>query len=414
MSHDTPNDCPPARGDSTRAVHGAGAAQNPYGSITTPIIQSATFTFASTADLIAYLKRKAAGGAVDYEEYARFGSPTVDAVEKKLAALEGGGDALLYPSGMAALTSVLLTVLRPETHLIITDDCYRHTLEFCLNFLKKYQIETTVVPFNDMAALEAAVIPKKTRLVISESPTNPYLRVTDLDALVRTAKKHRLLTLIDSTFATPINQRPLAFGIDFVVHSATKYLAGHNDLLAGVVIGRKDRIAALRDSRLLLGGIVDPQPAYLLERGMKTVALRVAQHNASAQRIAEHLEGHPAVERVWYPGLPSHPDHAIAAAQMRGYGGVVTFEVRGDLEATAGFIDRLKLPRLAASLGGVESLIQQPTIMSHFDKSPEERAALGIKDNLVRFSVGIEDADDLIADLDAALQPLSAARSIPS
>ncbi|MBK8024206.1 MAG: aminotransferase class I/II-fold pyridoxal phosphate-dependent enzyme [Chloroflexi bacterium] len=397
MSDDRHPDTP--RGDSTRAVHGARPAHNPYGSVTTPIIQSATYTFDSTADLIAYLKRKAGGEGVEYEEYARFGSPTVDAVEKKLAALEGEAGkvaAVLYPSGMAAITSLLLTVLRPETHVIITDDCYRHTLEFCLGFLKKYQIETTIVPFNDMAALEAAIIPKKTRMIISESPTNPYLRVADLEALARTAKKHRLLTLIDSTFATPVNQRPLEFGIDFVVHSATKYLAGHNDLLAGVVIGRADRIAALRDSRLLLGGIVDPSPAYLLDRGLKTLALRVARQNESAQRIAEHLEAHPAIERVWYPGLTSHPDHATAMAQMRGFGGVVTFAVRGDLWATAGFLDRLTIPHLAASLGGVESLIQQPAIMSHYDKSPEERAALGILDNLVRFSVGIEDADDLI------------------
>lgn len=393
------------QGDSTRSVHGADC-RNPYGSVTTPIIQAATFSFENTNDLITYLKRKAGGEKVDYEEYARFGNPTVVAVEKKLAALEGGDDALLYPSGMAAITSMLMTVLRPDTHIILTDDCFRHTLDFCLSFLKKYQIETTVVPFNDIEAIEAAIIPRKTRLIISESPTNPYMRVADMVKLVEVAKKHRLLTLIDSTFATPVNQRPLEFGIDFVVHSATKYLGGHNDIMAGVIIGRKDRIGALRDSRLLLGGIIDPHPAYLLERGIKTLAVRMAQHNASAQKIAEHLEAHPGIDRVWYPGLASHPDHAIAVDQMRGFGGVVTFEVRGDMQATSDFIDRLKIPLLAASLGGVESLIQQPAIMSHFDKTPEERAELGIKDNLVRFAIGIEDADDLIADLDSALEPL--------
>jgi cystathionine gamma-synthase len=397
---------PRKQGESTRAVHGARAA-NPYGSVTTPIVQSSTFAYDTTADLVAYLGRKARGEVVEYEEYSRLGNPTVDAVERRVAALEGGEDALLYPSGMAAISSVLLTLLRPETHVLITDDCYRHTVEFCMNFLAKFGISSTLVPPNDPDALEAALIPKKTRLILSESPTNPYLRVTDLEALVAFARKHRLLTLIDSTFASPVNQRPLEYGIDFVVHSATKYLSGHNDLLMGAVIGRRDRIAALREARVLLGGIVDPGAAYLLERGMKTMALRVARHNANAQAIAEHLERHPAIERVWYPGLPSHPDHAIACAQMRGFGGVVTFTVRADLDGTAAFIDRLTLPHLAASLGGVESLIQQPAIMSHSDKSPEERAALGIRDNLVRFAVGIEDAADLIADLDAALLPIA-------
>ncbi|MDZ4769342.1 MAG: PLP-dependent aspartate aminotransferase family protein [Chloroflexota bacterium] len=402
---DTASDTTNTSGESTRAVH-AGVAPNHYGAVTTPIIHSATFVYENTADLVAHLGRKARGEPVDYEEYARLGNPTVDAIERKVAALEGGEDALLYPSGMAAISSVLLTVLRPDTHVLITDDCYRHTIEFCMNFLQKFGIDSTLVPPNDLDALAAAYIPKKTRLILSESPTNPYLRVTDLRALVGFAKKHRLMTMIDSTFASPINQRPLEFGIDFVVHSATKYLSGHNDLLMGAVIGRRDRIAALRDARVLLGGIVDPGAAYLLERGMKTVALRVARHNANAQAIAEYLERHPAIERAWYPGLPSHPDYAIACEQMRGCGGVVTFEVRGTLDETSAFIDRLTIPHIAASLGGVESLIQQPAIMSHSDKSPAERAALGIKDNLVRFAIGIEDSADLIADLDQALAPL--------
>lgn len=396
----------PTPGESTRAVH-AGFSRNAYNAVTTPIVQAATFSYDSTADLVAYLGRKARGEAVAYEEYARLGSPTVEAVERRIAAIEGGDDALLYPSGMAAMSSVLFTVLRPDTHVLITDDCYRHTVEFCTTFLKKFGVECTLVPPNDLAAMEAALIPKKTRLILTESPTNPYMRVTDLAALAAFAKKHRLTTLIDSTFASPVNQRPLALGIDFVMHSATKYLSGHNDLLMGVVVARRDRIAALREARVLLGGVVDPAPAYLLDRGLKTLALRVRQHNANAQAVAEFLERHPAIERVWYPGLPSHPDHAIARAQMRGFGGVVTFEVRGTLDETAAFIDRLQIAYLAASLGGVDSLIQQPAIMSHSDKSPEERAALGIKDNLVRFAVGIEDADDLLADLGQALAPLA-------
>jgi Cystathionine beta-lyases/cystathionine gamma-synthases len=212
--------------------------------------------------------------------------------------------------------------------------------------------------------------------------------------------------VIDSTFATPINQRPLEWGIDLVIHSATKYLSGHNDILAGVVVGRGDRIRALRESRGVLGGIVDPHAAFLLDRGLKTLGVRLGQQNASALAIARFLEAHPAIERVWYPGLPSHPDHEVAAAQMVGFGGVVTFEVKGDLQTTGQFIDRLRIPYIAPSLGGVESLVEQPALMSYYEKTSEERAALGIKDNLVRLAVGIEDTDDLIEDLEQALTVL--------
>jgi cystathionine gamma-synthase len=388
---------------STDAVHGGTARRKPYGAISTPIVQSATYTFASTHDLIAYMKDKFSRGADEQVEYGRYGNPTIDAAERKLAMLNGGDAALLYASGMAAVTSVLLALLRPGAHVVLTDDCYRHTHDFCLHFLARYGIESTVVAMGDYDAMEAAIIPRKTRLILTESPTNPYLRVVDLARIAALGKQHGALTMIDSTFATPINQRPLEWGIDLVMHSATKYLAGHNDLLAGVVIGRQDRIDALRESRGLLGGVVDPQNAWLLERGLKTLALRVGQQNATAQCVAEFLERHPAIERVWYPGLASHPDHAVAKAQMRGFGGVVTFAVRGDLQTTSDFIDRLRIPYIAASLGGVESLIQQPAIMSHFDKSPEERGALGIKDNLVRFAIGIEATQDILDDLAQAL-----------
>jgi cystathionine gamma-synthase len=251
--------------------------------------------------------------------------------------------------------------------------------------------------------MESAVIPKKTRFIISESPTNPYLRIANLERIAAIGRKHRALTMIDSTFATPINQRPLEWGIDFVIHSATKYLSGHNDLLAGVVVGRSDSIKALRDARGVLGGIVDPQNAYLLDRGIKTLGVRVHQQNQTAQAVAQILEDHPKIERVWYPGLESHPDHDIALAQMSGYGGVVSFEVAGGLKTASRFIDRLKIPYIAPSLGGVESLIEQPALMSYYEKTTEERLALGIKDNLVRFAIGIEDTDDVLYDLQQAL-----------
>ncbi len=389
---------------STQAVHGAAARRKPSGSVTTPIVQTSTYTFADTAELRDFMERKHYRGGGDSVEYGRYGNPTVEAVEAKIAALEGGDGALLYPSGMSAVTSVLLTLLRPGLHIVLTDDCYRHTHDFCVGFLKRYGVETTVVPMGDDAALEAAIIPRKTRLILTESPTNPYLRIADLERVAALGKAHGALTMIDSTFATPVNQRPLEWGIDLVMHSATKYLAGHNDLLAGVIIGRQDRIDALREHRGLLGGIVDPHAAYLLDRGIKTLALRVQQHNANAQAVAEYLEAHPKIARVWYPGLASHPDHALAKAQMRGFGGVVTFEVAADFDGTSAFIDRLRIPYIAASLGGVESLIQQPALMSHFEMAADERRAQGITDNLVRFAVGIEDAQDLIDDLAQALE----------
>ncbi|HLV35877.1 MAG TPA: PLP-dependent aspartate aminotransferase family protein [Spirillospora sp.] len=390
-------------GSSTQSVHGGAQRRKPFHALSTPIVQTATYTFSTTQELIDFMQGKTWGDGSEREEYGRYGNPTVRAVERKLAALDNGEDAVLYASGMNAVTSVLLSILPTGAHVVMTDDCYRRTRQFCLTFLKRFGIDTTVVPMGDYEALENAIIPRKTRFIISESPTNPYLRVADLERIVELGRKYRVRTLIDSTFATPINQRALDWGIDFVVHSATKYLSGHNDLLAGVVVGRADRIAALRDARGVLGGVADPQNAFLLERGIKTLGVRVRQQNQTAQAVAEFLESHPRIERVWYPGLPSHPDHAIAKAQMKGFGGVVSLEVAGDMETTIKFVDSLQIPYIAPSLGGIESLVEQPAIMSYYEKSREERLALGIKDNLVRFAVGIEDTDDIIRDLEQAL-----------
>ncbi len=394
---------PPPQGSSTRAVHGGTQRRKAYNALNTPIVQTATYTFRDTQDLIDFMERKTWGDGDDREEYGRYGNPTVHAVERKLAALDGGDDAVLFASGMSAVTSALLTILPTGSHIVMTDDCYRRTRQFCLTFLKRFGIETTVVPMGDYEAMEAAIIPKKTRILISESPTNPYLRIADLERIAALGRKNRVMTFIDSTFATPVNQRPIEWGIDFVLHSATKYLSGHNDLLAGVIVGRADRLKALRDSRGVLGGIVDPHNAYMLERGIKTLGVRVAQQNATAMAVARFLEAHPKIERVWYPGLPSHPDHVTAVAQMEAFGGVVTFEVAADLRTTGQFIDRLRIPYIAPSLGGVESLIEQPALMSYYEKTSEERLALGIKDNLVRFAIGIEDTNDVLNDLDQAL-----------
>jgi cystathionine gamma-synthase len=255
-----------------------------------------------------------------------------------------------------------------------------------------------------MQAMEAA-INANTKMIVSESPTNPHLSVIDLEAFVSIGKRHNVETLIDATLATPFNTRPIEWGVDYVWHSATKYMGGHNDLLAGVICGSKEKLEPVRKLRGILGAINSPHNMYLLERGLKTFALRMERHNSNGQRIAEFLDKHPRVEKVFYPGLASHPSHAIAQRTMKGFGGLITFLVKdADWKQTAAVIDRCKIPRIGPSLGGVESLIEQPLVMSYFDYKPEQRAAFGIYDNMIRMAVGIEDIDDLIADLSQALE----------
>lgn len=389
-------------GPSTQAVHG-NRHPNPYHALAEPVVQTATYSFENTADLCNFMEARLWGKENGRTEYGRYGNPTIAAVEKRLACLDGAEDTILYASGMAAITSVLIAMLPTGTNLVITDDCYRRTREFCNTFLKRLGISCTVVPMGNYEAMEDAIQPE-TRILVSESPTNPYLRALDLNRFVKIARKYRLKTIVDSTFATPLNSQPISLGVDLVVHSATKYLGGHNDLLAGVVSGRADLIAALRNALGILGGIPDPSNAALLLRGLKTLALRVAKQNQNGQSVAEFLEGHPSIEKAWYPGLASHPDYHIAQEQMSGFGGVVSFTIKGDLDATSRFIDALEVPFIAASFGGVETLIEQPALMSFYELSPEERLAVGIPGNLVRLSLGIEDVDDLIADLDQALR----------
>lgn len=389
------------RGTSTTAVHAGEPRTHGYDSITTPIIQASTFTFENTDAVINHHE-----GIIEREEYGRYGNPTVRTAEAKLAALEGVPEretaALLCSSGMNAITMTLLAMLPTGSHIILTDDCYRRTRQFITTLLVRLGVQHTIVPPCDYDAIEAAIRPE-TRIILSESPTNPYLRVLDLNRIVAIARKHRVKTLIDATFATPYNIRPLEYGIDLVIHSATKYLGGHNDLLAGVIIGNEGIITALRDMQGMMGGISDPNSAFLLLRGLKTFALRMEHHNASGLAVARFLEEHPRVARVHYPGLPSHPDYEIAVAQMRGWGGVVSFELDGDLKETSNFIDRMRLPYIAPSLGGVESMIVQPALMSFYQMAPEDRHAIGIRDNLVRLACGVEDVGDIIDDLTQAL-----------
>jgi cystathionine gamma-synthase len=387
---------------STRVVHAGEKRVKPHHAITTPIVQASTYTFENTRDLVDYMEAKMWGDEIEREEYGRYGNPTVAAAEAKLANLDSGEAACLFPSGMAAVTTTLLSLLSAGSHIIMTDDCYRRTRQFVTKFLARYGVEATQVPMGDYEAMEAAIRPN-TRIILSESPTNPYLRVLDLEKLVAIAQKHNLKTIVDSTFATPINQRPLEFGVDFVVHSATKYLGGHNDLLAGVVIGSDYMVSGIRDMQGVLGAVSDPHTAYLLLRGLKTLDLRVQRQNETADKVAHFLAKHPAVRRVYYPGLVSHPDYEVAIEQMSGFGGVVSFELETDLEGTGRFIDQLRIPYIGPSLGGVEALVEQVALVSYYELSTEERAEIGISDSLVRLAVGIESADDLLADLAQAL-----------
>ncbi|MFQ5895697.1 MAG: trans-sulfuration enzyme family protein [Nitrospinota bacterium] len=385
-------------GRSTRSVHGGEAREKAESALTTPIFQTATYTFRDTAEVRDHMERR-----IVREEYGRYGNPTIRRAEAKFAELEGAEAALLFASGMNTITTTLFALLPRGGHLLATDDCYRRTRQFCQTFLRKLGVETTMVPAGDFEALKGSAR-AETRVFFTETPTNPLLRVVDLERTCAWAHGRNIKVVVDSTLATPINQKPLKLGADLVIHSATKYLGGHNDLLAGVLAGSRDLVEALRETQGVLGGILDPHSAFLLLRGSKSLALRVERQCASALRLAQFLESHPQVRRVYYPGLPSHPDHAVARRQMRGYGGLVSFEVDADGECAARAVDRLRIPFIAPSFGGVESLVEQPSLMSYYELSPEEREALGVKDELIRYSVGVEDVEDLMEDLDQALR----------
>jgi len=370
-------------GFSTKSVHAGEIRYNEYGSITTPIVQSSTFIFKNIDEI-----KKLARGDLDRFEYGRYGHPTQFAAERKLAELEDADEAVLFSSGMSAITTSLFALLQSGDHIIITDDAYKRTLDFCQTCLDRFNIECTVVKMCDYEAMKNA-IKSNTRVFFSESPTNPYLNIMDLEKLVGIFKDKDILVISDSTFATPYNQKPLEYGVDLIIHSCTKYLGGHNDLLSGVVLGRKELTSPIREYLKITGGVIDPNSAYLLIRGLKTFELRMKRINENGQIVAEYLENHPNVKRVYYPGLSSHPHHDVAKKQMIGSGGVVSFEVKDDIEYV--------------SLGGVESLITHPATISYYNCTREERLALGIKDGLIRLSVGVENAEDIIKDIDTAL-----------
>jgi cystathionine gamma-synthase len=389
-------------GPSTLAIHGVARRPKAHHAVSTPIVQTSNYCFESTTEVFEFMKAKAAGRIIREHEYGRYFNPTQQEAEHKLAAIEGAERAILFASGMSAVILTLMAYMKQDGHIIFTSDCYRQTRDFATNLLAKFGVQTSLVE-PTAAAIEKAIRPN-TNIIFTESPTNPYLRVLDIPAVVKVAKRHRVLTMIDATLATPFNIRPIELGVDLVIHSATKYLGGHNDLLAGVTLGGHQLLEDLNKLERMFGATPGPTTCFLLERGLKTFGLRMAHHNRAGLEVARFLESHPKVERVWHPGLKSHPDHRIAKAQMRGGGSVVSFLVRGDDRTTRRFIDALKLFLITPSLGGSESLVTQMWMMSFFDYPVEFRESLGIVDNLVRIALGLEDVEDLIADLDQALR----------
>ncbi len=309
-------------GFSTTSVHAGEARQKPNAAITDSICCSSTYTFESTQSILDYITEKQ-----DREEYGRYGNPNEKVVERKLAALDHAEDAIIYSSGMAAIVGLLMTKLSSGDEIVFFDQCYHRSREFCAKHLSRFGVVTRQVKTGDYAAMEAA-INERTKMIVSESPTNPHLSCIDLEQFVAIGKAHEVETLIDATLATPYNIQPIDYGVDYVWHSATKYMGGHNDLLAGVICGSKEKLEDVRKLRGILGGINSPHNMYLLERGLKTFALRMERHNENGMRIAQFLAGHPRIEHVYYPGLESHPTHEVAKRTMRGFGGLITFLVK--------------------------------------------------------------------------------------
>jgi len=386
---------------STLGIHGRERMPHAHFAVSMPIVQTSNYYFENTEEVYEFMQAKKDGRTIREHEYGRYGNPTQQECERKLAAIEGAQRALLFSSGMSAVILTLMTYMRPDGHIIFTADCYRQTRDFATNTLTKFGIEVSIVePTAD--AIQEAIRPN-THIIFTESPTNPYLRVLDLPAIVSVARKHGAMTIIDATLATPYNIKPLDLGIDIVLHSATKYFGGHNDLLAGVALGNHELLNDLYRMQRMIGAMPGPVTCFLLERGLKTFGLRMEQHNRAGLAVARMLESHPKVEKVWYPGLSSHPDYDIAKAQMSGFGSVITFLVKGGDRETRKFIDSLEIFLITPSLGGSESLVTQMSMMSFFDYPEEYRLNIGIVDNLVRLALGLEDVDDLIADLRQAL-----------
>ena len=387
----------------TAAVHGASELEKKNGPVTAPIYQTSTFEVTDNEE------QQRVTTTDRY--YTRWGNPTITLAEQTVAAIEGTEAARTFASGMGAITTTILALLKTGDHIVAQRDSYGGVVKFLSQWVPRLGIDTTFVDTTDYEQYARAIRPN-TRLLYLESPTNPALRVVDFRKMAALARQHNLISIIDSTFGTPINQHPAEYGIDLVMHSGTKYLSGHADLTCGVVCGRQELMEQIHETRTTLGNCMDPHAAWLLIRGMKTLAVRVARQNENAQRVAEFLQQHAKVRRVHYPFLKSHPQYATAREQMSGGGGMVTFEVEGTGEDARHVSEAMHLFTLATSLGGVESLVSIPVLTSHAMISAEQRKEMGVTEQMVRLSVGIENADDLIADLEHALEAVGVRQSV--
>jgi len=388
----------------TQAVHAGEQPDPSTGAVDTPIYQASTYTHHDAEESAAAIEAAQAGARTGYV-YTRWGNPTIRALEEKLAALESGEAALAFSSGMAAIATALLSLVKTGDHIVAGRQLYSGTHHIMTQRLPALGIETTLVTPDDIENFARAARPT-TKIIYIETPSNPLLEITGIRAVAELAHEHGITSMIDNTFATPVNQRPLELGIDLVIHATTKYLCGHGDAMGGAVIGRRDFVdRTLTNYHRDLGGVPSPFNAWLTLRGTRTLPLRMERHNANALALARFLSEHPRVERVYYPGLEDHPGHELAKRQMvGGFGGMLSFEARGGLDAGRRVLNRVKLCTRAVSLGDVKTLITHPASTTHYIVPREAREAAGISDGLIRLSVGIEDIEDLMADLDQALR----------
>jgi cystathionine beta-lyase/cystathionine gamma-synthase len=385
------------KGAATELIHAGEVERGDAVPLTTPIYETTTFVFDSAAEVVAYNEGRSAKFL-----YSRYTNPTVVSVEAKLAVLDRTEAALLFSSGMGATTTILMALLEQGDEVLCGSAIYGGTLHLLQDLLARFGIVPRFISLDDLGNLER-VFSDRTRLVWFETPINPTLRCVDIRRIAGACRARGITSVIDNTFASPINQQPLALGIDLAMQSATKYLNGHSDVTGGMVAGPKKLLAPIEKARRLVGTVMDPQPAFSLGRGLKTLPLRVAQHNANARAVAEFLAGDRRVSQVYYPGLPSHPDHDVAKRQMSGFGGMVCFDLDGRYDRAERLYDRLRVIKRAASLGGIESLISMPVLTSQWGHTDEQLGAAGVTKGMLRLSVGLEDAADLIADLDQAL-----------
>jgi methionine-gamma-lyase len=386
----------------TQCIHGPQKANDPHGALTSPLYQTSTFHFENAAQGAA----RFAGDEPGYI-YTRLGNPTTMELEQKVAQLEGCEAAAATATGMGAVSASVLSFLSQGDHLVASSALYGCTFAFFSHMLPRWGIEVTFVDMTNEDELRAAIKPNS-KMIFVETPINPTMAVIDLALIGEVAKQHNLVSVVDNTFLTPLLQSPKQYGIDIIMHSATKYLNGHGDVVAGIVCGSMEHITLIKMTVLKdIGATISPHDAWLINRGLKTLAIRIERHCQSAQMIAEYLEAHPQVSIVYYPGLKSHPGYKFIGNQMKAAGGVIAFELKGTLQDGEQFIDSMQLCTLAVSLGDAETLIQHPASMTHSPYTPEERAAAGISDGLIRLSVGLEDVNDIINDLDQAFAKIT-------